>query len=288
MCFHPERIGLPFGLPSFLSGYMTGRSIKNYADAEIQKQAIAAAITGFITSDLPEDDTPFSDIQKDPISPTHTERDKQRNIDSMDIPISSMERLRNGENVSFNEPPSMESFGPFMESNLGFIAMSQGMTKEFYTGDFSKTNYSSARMAASINSLPASHLRKNVIQSQFLNKVVKDFLLYDLVLTKKFPMTIIDDMAWDYLKSAMPAVDPVKQSKSDEVDFKNGFRSMTSIMIDRGLNPEKEFARIKEEREKYADVFDLFKEKEKENVDEDIDEPDQDDPEEDAEETPTA
>lgn len=260
MCYRPDRIGMPFGLPSLLSCFLTGRSIKTFTDAELQKQSIASSITGFITSELEESDAPLMDIQKPPIGGGYTERDKQRNLDTLDIPISTMERLRDGESVTFPNPPNSENFSSFTDQILGFMSMSQGITKEFFLGDFSKTNYSSARMAASINSLPTSALRKNVIQAQLLEMVIPVFL-ENLYLAKNFPRQVTD-LGWNYLAPTMPAVDPVKQAKADMDDLNNGIKSLTTIMTERGLNPEKEFDKIREEREKYKDVFEFFKQKE--------------------------
>ena len=253
MCYLPDRAGMPFGLPSMLSTFLVGRSIKTYQDAEIQKQSIASAIVGFATSDLPEDDVPFLDIQKESRNNVVGERDKQRNVDVLDFPISTIERLRDGESVTFPNPPDTENYAQFMDSNLGSIAMGQGITREFFMGDFSKASYSSSRMAASINALPTSALRGNVLQAQLLNKVVKEFVDH-LYLAKDFPVDVLK-MPWDYLCAAMPAVDPVKQAKADEIDFNIGVKSLTTIMTDRGLSPEKEFERIISERERYPDLF---------------------------------
>ena len=253
MCYLPDRAGMPFGLPSMLSSFLITRSVKTYQDAELQKQSIASAITGFITSDLDEEDSPFSDIQKRARSLSSENNDIQRSSDVLDLPISSMERLREGEKVTFPENPNTDAYAAFIDSNLGSIAMAQGITREFYMGDFSKASYSSSRMAASINALPTSALRNNVLQSQFLNKIIPEFLDH-LHLSKDFPSDIFK-FHWDYLAASMPAVDPVKQAKADEIDFNLGVKSMTTIMIDRGLNPEKEFERIKNEKEKYPDIF---------------------------------
>lgn len=133
--YHVDRPGQIRGVPWLSSAITRLKDLDDFEDAELMQQKVAACFGAFVT-DLDGTSTPVG-------GPPGTDRSGN--------PIESLEPgtiayLKGGQDVKFATPPTV-SDASFSQRALRRIAVSIGVTYEDLTGDYSQTNYSSARMA---------------------------------------------------------------------------------------------------------------------------------------------
>ncbi len=104
----------------------------DYEDATLMQAKIAACFAAFVTDN---DATGTAISEEDPID------DK---LETLEPGLISY--LGPGKTVSFATPPNVPNQEIFSINNLRRIAVSLGVTYEEMTGDYSKVNYSSARL----------------------------------------------------------------------------------------------------------------------------------------------
>lgn len=253
----PKVAGMPFELPELVSIFLRGRDIKDYQDAEMAKQKLAAAMAAFVTTEAPDDESPLRDMQQSPTNAGDRVSAPQRQTNWVNIPGAILEYLRPGESVEVPNAPSIESYKDYISTNLTMMAMSLGVSKETLTMDYSQTSFSSARMAQITNQPKLNLIRSNIIKSQFLGKVVREFLK-DQLLKGNIGARGYEDIYWQCIDPVGMHIDPIKAAKAQEVQLANGVTSLTTLIQSSGHDPESEFGKMIEEREKYKELFDTF------------------------------
>lgn len=128
--YRVDRPGQARGVSWFAPVILRMRDFADFTDAQLVRQKIAACFSAFITTSEGFTGTPDG---------------------NSDYPVETfepgmIERLREGESVSFANPPSTQDFGPYSQVTLREIASGLGITYEALTGDLTGVNYSSGRM----------------------------------------------------------------------------------------------------------------------------------------------
>jgi len=129
--FELNRPGQVRGVPWGCAVLIMLRDFDEYQDATILKQKIAACFAGFI------EDSEFSDVVAAAASST--------DIDTLEP--GTLEQLPPGKKITFGSPPRNEDFDPFTRNVLRAVAGGYGISYESLTGDYSGSNFASARMA---------------------------------------------------------------------------------------------------------------------------------------------
>lgn len=130
--YRVDRPGQVRGVSWFAPVIMRMRDFADYADAQLMRQKIAACFAAFITT------SDGYDASSADVSTTGQPVEV--------FEPGMIERLREGETVTFATPPSTSDFAGYSASTLREIAAGIGITYEALTGDLTGVNYSSGRM----------------------------------------------------------------------------------------------------------------------------------------------
>lgn len=130
--YRVDRPGQVRGVPWLASAITRLKDLDDFEDAELMQQKVAACFGAFVT-DMDGAGTAISkqddaDEELEHLEPGH------------------IAYLPPGKQVTFAQPPAVQD-SSFSERGLRRIAVSIGVTYEDLTGDYSKVNFSSARLA---------------------------------------------------------------------------------------------------------------------------------------------
>jgi len=126
--YDEERPGQARGCPLLAPATIRLRDLDEYEDAQLQRQKIAACFAAFYLT--PDGGTRTrSDALCDHVEPGMTEE------------------LPPGWDVKFGEPPGVDGYDDVMTRGLQAVGAATGVPYEELSGDYSKVNFSSARMA---------------------------------------------------------------------------------------------------------------------------------------------
>jgi lambda family phage portal protein len=133
--YRVDRPGQVRGVSWFAPVMLRMRDFADYTDAQLMRQKIAACFAAFITTVEGFVPAPADGLEKTPSG----------------FPIEQfepgmIERLREGETISFATPPLTTDFGQYSTVTLREIAAGLNITYEALTGDLTNVNYSSGRM----------------------------------------------------------------------------------------------------------------------------------------------
>jgi lambda family phage portal protein len=133
--YRVDRPGQVRGVSWFAPVMMRMRDFADYTDAQLMRQKIAACFAAFIT-------TVEGFVPQTPDT---------NQVSPSGFPIEQfepgmIERLREGETISFATPPLTTDFGGYSTVTLREIAAGMNITYEALTGDLTNVNYSSGRM----------------------------------------------------------------------------------------------------------------------------------------------
>lgn len=130
--YRTDRPGQVRGVPWLAPVLVKTMDYDEYEDAQLVRQKISACYSAFVTS--PDHDP----LSGDPSG---------RNVDGERLQPGLITKLLPGESIEFAEPVPATGYGDFSTITLRAISAGVGITYEAMTGDFSKVNYSSAKMA---------------------------------------------------------------------------------------------------------------------------------------------
>ncbi|HWJ72586.1 MAG TPA: phage portal protein [Kaistia sp.] len=130
-----DRPGQVRGVSWFAPVIMRMRDFADLTDTQLIRQKIAACYAAFITTTGGDD---FID-------------DGSGEMSSNGYPVEAfepgmIERLKEGESVSFGQPPSTQDFGPYANVTLHEISSGLSIPYEVLTGVLTDVNFSSGRM----------------------------------------------------------------------------------------------------------------------------------------------
>lgn len=138
--FRVDRPGQVRGVSWFAPVLIRMRDWADYCDATLMRQKIASCFAAFITTEDPYD-----------AAGAVAGIDGQPTVSPSGYPIEAfepgmIERLNNGEKVSFAIPPTTQDFGPYSSATLHEVAAGLNIPYEAMTGDLNGVNFSSGRM----------------------------------------------------------------------------------------------------------------------------------------------
>lgn len=225
--FEPLRPGQHHGVSRFASVVRTMHGLDDYYDAMLVGMRTSACFAGFVsnadgTSSLGEPETEQDGNVIESLRP------------------GTVNYLKPGESVTFATPPSVDGSSTFLESNLHGVAAGLGMPYELLTGDYSKSSFSSARMAH-IPFRRSCEIFRNLFFVPLLCKPVWDWFygVYSLSkgISAKSPVIIWTGTKWD-------PIDPEGEAKADKINVENGFETWRNVVANRGYDPEQQISEI--------------------------------------------
>lgn len=221
------------------------RAAGDLEDTVLDRQKIANLFAMFITRPMPDDD----DIDFDPLTGL------PKFYDSLGVPMAGLEsgiaqELRPGEDVKFSSPPGAGvGYAEFLRSNHLGNAAGQGMPYEIMSGDIKDVSDRTLRVLI-------NEFRRYCQQRQWITLIpmgcqkMLDWCMDGAAMAGMLPLSQLADakaatwtpQGWDYIH-------PVQDAQGKKVLLDMGVISKTSIIVERGDEPEKVFS----EREADAD-----------------------------------
>jgi lambda family phage portal protein len=255
--FRPLRIGQMRGRPWLSSIIVKLRELDQYEDAELVRKKTAAMFGGFIV------DNQATIEAARMLGRTGTQDSNQSDI--VAIEPGTFPVLPLGKDVKFSQPVDVGvTYEVWIKQQLREIAQGMGITYEQLTGDLRDVNYSSIRAGLLEFRRRCMVLQYNTIIFQFCRptaKVWMDAAVYSGALS------IITDYAQrkrQYLRikwrpDGWPWVDPVKDQLAEQMAVRNGFKSRSRVVAERGEDVEtvdQEIAEDNARADKLGLVFD--------------------------------
>ena len=230
--FRPLRAGQMRGRPWFSSIIVKIHELDQYSDAELVRKKGAAMFGGFITeaSGMTGDASAFFGIRGD---------NDSENRDVVALEPGTFPILPRGLDVKFSQPVDVgQTYEVWLKQNLRETAMGIGVTYEQFTGDLSGVNYSSIRAGLLEFRRRVMQLQREILIFQFCRPVSHAWtdaavLSGALTIPGYFPNRRIyrrikwrpDGWAW---------VDPVKDVSAEKEGVRDGFKSRSQVVAERG------------------------------------------------------
>lgn len=213
--FDTERAGQARGVSWLASAIVNLKELDEYEDAELVKQKIAACFAGFVT------DTDGLPMSEDGASSGLEE-----------LNPGSISYLPVGKEIQFATPPAVTS-SDFPIRNLRKIAAGLGVSYEDLTGDYSQSNFSSARMAR------LAHWG-NVWQWQF-NMMIPQFCqpVWDWAMSAAWLAGLIPEVSSsEWSAPPMPMIEPDKEGLAAQRLVRTGMITPSEMVRQQGSDPE--------------------------------------------------
>jgi lambda family phage portal protein len=147
-----------------------------------------------------------------------------------------------GKSVEFPTMPDQGGATALMTSTMRLIATGAGVTSEQASGDYSATNYSSARAALLEFRKFVEGIQHHVVVYQLLRPVWARFVRFQVLTGGLSAAAYSADRAAfemvDWLPPAWPQVDPAKEVEAQVAAVRAGFKSRSEVIAERGLDAE--------------------------------------------------
>ena len=239
--FRVDRPGQVRGVSWFAPVMVRMKDFAEYTDAQLMRQKISACFAAFITSNG-EDNAALLALDG-----------SDANLNSP-YPIEQfepgmIERLRDGESVSFAQPPTTQDFGPYAAVTLHEIAAGLNITYEVFTGDLTGVNYSSGRMGWLEYQRSIEAWRWNMLIPQMLDPLAAWTLEAAQVVTGSSEPFFL---AWTPPRREM--IDPDTELKAASTAVRNGLSPLSEELRKLGSDPDEVFAALKSDQVKIDEL----------------------------------
>lgn len=228
--YEQERASAMRGVPWLASAIAKLEDFDAFEDAELVQQRIAACFGAFVT-DLDGGGTSLGD-----------EDDDDNMLETLEPGL--IQYLPPGKSIEFATPPSTDN-GQFTERQLRRIAAGLGVTYEDLSGDYSKVNFSSARMARMSHWQNVHVWRWHMLIPQFCDAVWFRVMALGAEL---FNWRAVPGVLWT--APPMPSVEPEKEGKAITSIVRSGAQSLSDTIRERGGDPDSVFKAYAEDHKK--------------------------------------
>lgn len=213
-----DRPGQVRGISMLAAAIVGLKDLGDFEDAELLKQKIAACFTAFVT-DVDGSASPLGE----PIPGS------ARDLEMLEP--GAILHFPEGKKVDFATPPTVSS-DAFATRALRKLAAGLDITYEDLTGDYSRVNYSSARMARLQHQQAVWSWQYTLLTPQFLGPVWS-WWCDAAMLGGLLPGTLA--ASWAHPPLAM--IDPEKDVRAVMMRIRNGLQTPDDALRELGLDP---------------------------------------------------
>lgn len=212
--YRVDRPGQQRGVSWFAPVVLRLRDYADCSDAYLMRQKIAACFAAFITREGGADD-----------------REDKNVIEELGPGL--IQRLEDGESVTFGTPPQVAGYEEYTKTVLREIAAGMGLSYEAMTGDLSNVNFSSGRMGWLEFQRSIDSWRKHMLVPQLCAPIGKVFVeSYNLVNGTNHDFTVV----WTDPRREM--INPTEEVKSSIAAIRGGLSSLSLERRKLGLDPD--------------------------------------------------
>lgn len=229
---YPEQLR---GIPLLSSVVGRAANIDQYGAVELQRANIDSRNAGYISAPADAGETLDADDSDDGYSVIEDDGFQLREIPDGATVVTAPSTHPSGQYESF------------MNSQKADIAAGSGaLSLAEVSGDYSKTNFSSARMSR-LAAQPTFDYLREVVVSGLHDKLFRECVKFEVLSGRLGPSANGRKPLWRF--PAPAAIQPREQAAADHQAIVDGVKSPTMVMRERGYDPEEVRKEIAEDME---------------------------------------
>lgn len=220
--YRQDRASQIRGASWFAPVLLKFKDFDDFDDATLMKQKVAACLA-VVTSDVDGTAPPLGTV--DSASPT---------IDSLEP--GGILNLAPGRDVQVVQPPSVREYPDYVRTTLRAVAAGLGVSYEDLTGDYTATNFSSARMSRMRHWARVEDWRWRMLVPQFCDPTWRWAMEAAAIMgAGEAPM-----VGWT--APPLPMIDPAQEGLAYQRSIRSGIMTQSEAIRERGYDPD-EFLR---------------------------------------------
>jgi lambda family phage portal protein len=145
-----------------------------------------------------------------------------------------------GRTVEVVQPPSVREYADYSRTKLRAMATGIGISYEDLTGDYTATNFSSARMSRLRHWARVEDWRWRMLVPQFCAPAWRWMVEASAIMGRKIPA----DLEAEWTGSPLPMIDPASEGLAYQRNIRSGLMSQSEALRERGYDPSAVFAEM--------------------------------------------
>lgn len=237
--YDPLRPGQIRGIPHLTQALIALYELAKYRDATLLRVQLANMFVGFIKTEASLGDTQALH----PLTGLPTETSTPDGKAMMSLEPGMFQELMPGEDVEFSDPPDATGFADFMRENLFATSAATGVPYEVLTGDMRSVNDRTVRLVLIEFRRRIQMMQHHNVVFQWCRPIYKAWM--DRVfLSGALPIPAsyaTDPSPWLAVKwnaQGWPYMHPVQDVAAEKEAVRNGFKSRSAVISERGDDPE--------------------------------------------------
>jgi len=235
--FKPVRIGQQRGRPWLASIIVKLHELDQYEDAELVRKKTAAMFGGFITEAMNAEGAAAGTLFG-----RRSGQDAKQN-DIIAIEPGTFPTLPVGKDVVFSTPADVGvTYEVWIKQQLREIAVGMGITYEQLTNDLTGVNYSSIRAGLLEFRRRVNQLQHQIIIHQFCRPIARRWtdtaVMCGALRIPDYFQNRRKYLRIEWCPDGWPWVDPVKDQLAEQMANRNGYKSRSRSVAERGDDVE--------------------------------------------------
>lgn len=235
------RPGQVRGVTWFAPILVKFKDFDEYSDATLMKQKIAACLA-VLTSD--------SDGNASPLGTAGAAGSETEFVDSLEPGM--ILNVPPGRSIQVVQPPQVREYGDYASVTQHEIAAGLGMSFEDFSGDYSKTNFSSSRMSRQAYWGNVEDWQRMMI-GQFCTPVWR-WAMEAAVIVSRVGMSGDRLPVADWTAPAQPMIDPSNEGLAIMRNVRAGIQTLPEAIRERGYDPDEFLAEYAKSNEKLDEL----------------------------------
>lgn len=232
--FDPKRPGQLRGVPVLAPILARLRNINDFDDAVLERQKLANLFVAFITRTMPNAD---ADIDIDPLTNMPIEWAGGEPLAGLQPGLT--QELDPGQDVKFANPPEAgTTYSEYMRTNHMGTAAAAGIPYEVFSGDIANVSDRTLRVVIQEFRRLAEQRQWQIIIPMFCQPVVEWFADAALLAGKIGESELKDVYRAEHAPHGWQYIHPVQDPQGKLLEVDAGFRSRSSVIAERGDDPE--------------------------------------------------
>lgn len=232
--FDPKRPGQLRGVPAMAPILARLRSISDFDDAVLERQKLANLFVAFITRTMPTAD---SEVDIDPLTNMPIEWSGNQPLAGLQPGLT--QELDPGQDVKFANPPEPgTTYSDYMRTNHMGTAAAAGIPYEVFSGDIANISDRTLRVVIQEFRRLAEQRQWQIVIPMFCQPVVEWFAEAALLIGKISVEEQKDVCRAEHAPHGWQYIHPVQDPQGKALEVESGFRSRSSVIAERGDDPE--------------------------------------------------
>ena len=234
--YQVERPGQLRGVPWLAASIGSLHDFDDYEDAILMQQKVAACFGAFV-----------SDMDGTAAGLGVPDADEPDLLETLEP--GQIQYLPPGRDVKFATPPATSGQDQFSTNQLRRVSATLGVTYEDLSGDYSKVNFSSARMGRLAHWQNVFDWRTNMLIPQMLDPV---WIWVMGLAAELFQFPAVPGVIWT--APPMPILEPEKEGRAFNALVRSGARTLPEAIRERGHDPMTHLREIAESNKRLDEM----------------------------------